>query len=91
MRVEQIMKTDILLCLSFLLFSETIFAQHDCTLKLDRDSVKIWTCPSKNTKYKSVRSTFLMKGYPSQLAALVDGMDWSRLYARDVAQPTATS
>jgi transposase len=27
----------------------------------------------------------------SQLAALMDGMHWSRLHARDVAQPTATS
>jgi len=27
----------------------------------------------------------------SQLAALVDGMDWSRLYAHDVPRPTATS
>lgn len=27
----------------------------------------------------------------SQLAALVDGMDWSRLHARDIAQPIATS
>jgi transposase len=27
----------------------------------------------------------------SQLAALMDGMDWSRLDTRDVAQPTATS
>jgi transposase len=27
----------------------------------------------------------------SQLAVLVDGMDWSRLHARDVARPTATS
>jgi hypothetical protein len=25
------------------------------------------------------------------LAALMDGLDWSRLHARDVAQPTATS
>jgi transposase len=27
----------------------------------------------------------------SQLAALVDGLDWSRLQARDLALPTATS
>ena len=27
---------------------------------------------------------------PTQLAALMDGLDWSRLHARDVAQPTAT-
>ncbi|HAH64503.1 MAG TPA: IS66 family insertion sequence hypothetical protein [Rhizobiales bacterium] len=26
-----------------------------------------------------------------QLAVLIDGMDWSRLHARDVARPTATS
>jgi hypothetical protein len=26
----------------------------------------------------------------SQLATLVDGMDWSRLHARDAARPTAT-
>jgi hypothetical protein len=25
------------------------------------------------------------------LAALVDGMDWSRLHARDIAQPIAAS
>jgi transposase len=33
----------------------------------------------------------VMRLTASQLAALVDGMDWSRLHARDVAQPTATS
>jgi hypothetical protein len=27
----------------------------------------------------------------SQLAALVDGMDWSRLHAPEVSRPTATS
>jgi len=27
----------------------------------------------------------------SQLAALMDGLDWSRLQVRDIAQPTATS
>jgi transposase len=33
----------------------------------------------------------MMRLTASQLAALVDGMDWSRLHARDVARPTATS
>jgi transposase len=27
----------------------------------------------------------------SQLTALMDGLDWSRLHPRDIAQPTATS
>ena len=33
----------------------------------------------------------VMRLTASQLAALVDGMDWSRLHACDVARPTATS
>jgi len=33
----------------------------------------------------------VMRLTPSQLAVLVDGMDWSRLHAREVAQPTAGS
>jgi transposase len=33
----------------------------------------------------------VMRLTPAQLAALVDGMDWSRLQVREVARPTATS
>jgi transposase len=33
----------------------------------------------------------VMRLTASQLAALLDGMDWSRLHMRDVARPTATS
>ena len=33
----------------------------------------------------------VMRLSASQLAALIDGLDWSRLYARDIARPTATS
>jgi transposase len=33
----------------------------------------------------------VMRLTASQLAALIDGMDWSRLHARDIARPTATS
>ena len=36
-------------------------------------------------------SVGVMRLTASQLAALVDGMDWSRPHARDVARPTATS
>ncbi len=69
------MKHGVLLCIFLSIFSRSIQAQKDCNLKLDKDSVKIWTCPSVNTKYKSVRSTFIMKGYPSQLAALILDFD----------------
>jgi transposase len=33
----------------------------------------------------------VMRLTSAQLAVLVDGMDWSRLHARDIVRPTATS
>jgi transposase len=33
----------------------------------------------------------VMRLTSAQLAALVDGMDWSRLHMRNIVQPTATS
>jgi transposase len=33
----------------------------------------------------------VMRLTATQLAALIDGMDWPRLYARDARRPTATS
>jgi transposase len=33
----------------------------------------------------------MMRLSASQLAALIDGLDWSRLYAHDVPRPTAAS
>jgi transposase len=33
----------------------------------------------------------VMRLTSAQLAVLIDGMDWSRLHARDVPRPTATS
>jgi transposase len=33
----------------------------------------------------------VMRLTAAQLAALIDGMDWSRLHALDIARPTATS
>lgn len=33
----------------------------------------------------------VMRLSASQFAALVDGLDWSRLHARDIPRPTATS
>lgn len=36
-------------------------------------------------------SNGVMRLTPAQLAALIDGMDWPRLHARDERRPTATS
>jgi hypothetical protein len=50
-------------------------AQSDCTSKLEQDSVKIWACKVSNSKYRAVKSTFLMKGNLHQIAAMILDID----------------
>jgi transposase len=79
-------------------FAETIFVFR--SKRADR--LKIWAWDGsglvllwKRLEHGAFRwppiSDGVMRLSASQLAALMDGLDWSRLHARDVAQPTATS
>jgi transposase len=79
-------------------FSETIFIFR--SKRADRLKILAWDGSGlvlfwKRLEHGAFRwppiSDGVMRLSASQLAALVDGMDWSRLYAREVARPTATS
>ena len=79
-------------------FSGTIFVFR--SKRADRVKVLAWDGSGlvlfwKRLEHGAFRwppiSDGMMRLTASQLTALVDGMDWSRLYARDVARPTATS
>jgi transposase len=79
-------------------FSETIFVFR--SKRADRLKILVWDGTGlvlfwKRLEHGAFRwppiSDGMMRLTASQLAALVDGMDWSRLHARDVARPTATS
>ena len=50
-------------------------AQTDCELKLNKDSIKVYTCFRENSKLKSVRTTFELQSNLSQLAAIVLDID----------------
>ena len=53
--------------------------------------VLLWKRLEQNAFRWPPISDGVMRLSASQLAALMDGLDWSRLHIRDVAQPTATS
>ena len=53
--------------------------------------VLLWKRLEKNAFRWPPISDGVMRLSASQLAALMDGMDWSRLQARDDVRPTATS
>jgi len=53
--------------------------------------VLLWKRLEQNAFRWPPISDGVMRLSASQLAALMDGLDWSRLHVRDVAQPTATS
>jgi transposase len=79
-------------------FSGTIFIFR--SKRADRLKILVWDGSGlvlfwKRLEHGAFRwppvSDGVMRLTASQLAALVDGMDWSRLHARDVVRPTATS
>ena len=76
-------------------FSGTIFIFR--SKRADRLKILAWDGSGlgKRLEHGAFRwppvSDGVMRLSASQLAALMDGLDWSRLHARDVAQPTATS
>jgi transposase len=79
-------------------FSGTIFVFR--AKRADRIKIVVWDGSGlvlfrKRLEHGACRWPPIIDGTmrltSSQLAALVDGMDWSRLHARDVVAPTATS
>ena len=79
-------------------FSGTIFVFR--SKRADRLKILVWDGSGlvllwKRLEHNAFRwppiSDGVMRLSASQLAALMDGLDWSRLHVRDVAQPTATS
>lgn len=48
-------------------------AQSECTLELEKDSIKVYTCARPDSRYKTVRSSFTVNGSLTELAyALLD-------------------
>ena len=79
-------------------FSETIYVFR--SKRADRVKMLVWDGSGLVLFWKRLEngafkwppiSDGVMRLTSAQLAALVDGMDWSRLQARDIARPTATS
>jgi transposase len=79
-------------------FSGTIFIFR--SKRADRLKILAWDGPGLVLLWKRLEqgtcrwppiSDGMMRLSASQLVALVDGMDWSRLYAHDVPRPTATA
>jgi START domain len=53
-------------------------AQENCKLQSNRDSIKVYTCPVKNSKYKALKVEFYLNSSYSQAAAMI--LDITRLH-----------
>jgi hypothetical protein len=51
----------------------TVLAQ--CDLKLEKDSIRIYTCKTENSKLKSIKAIFWLNATPSQLKAILLDID----------------
>jgi transposase len=79
-------------------FSGTVFVFR--SKRTDRVKILVWDGSGLVLFWKRLEQNAfrwppitdgVMRLTAAQLAALVDGMDWSRLHARDVPRPSATS
>lgn len=41
-------------------FSQTMNAQNDCVLRKDQDSIKVFTCHSSESRFKTIKATFTL-------------------------------
>lgn len=48
-----------------------LMAQPDCSLELDKDSIRVYTCPRPDSRYKTIRTNFVMEGTLPELAAAI--------------------
>jgi len=60
---------------ALLLLSLTVAAQVDCTLKLEKDSIQVFTCLSANSKYKVIKATFELAATADQLHRMLLDID----------------
>lgn len=60
---------------ALLLLSLTVAAQKDCTLKLEKDSIQVFTCRSINSKYKIIKANFELAANPEQLQRMLLDID----------------
>lgn len=51
------------------------FGQENCKLQIKKDSITIYTCTIKNSKYKAVRTEFTLNATFSQVATMVLDID----------------
>lgn len=58
-----------------LLVSLDLVAQTDCALKLDKNGIKVYTCPRSDSRYKTIKTNFFIKSSLSQLAAAIVDID----------------
>ena len=56
---------------SIFLTAFTAWGQEPCTLKVDKDSIQVYSCKLANSRFKAVKSVFQIKGSLNQLAAMV--------------------
>lgn len=63
------------LCAFFVICFHPSFAQEDCSLRKDQDSIKVYTCDREDLKFKSIKATFSVNTTLSTLTAFVLDID----------------
>jgi hypothetical protein len=58
-----------------LISSISTFAQKNCSLKLNKDSIRVYTCGNESSKYKIIKVNFTLTAKRSQMIAMLLDID----------------
>lgn len=60
---------------TLLIISYSLNAQKNCELKLNKDSIQVYTCDPENSKYKTIKAKFQLKATQRQLKMMLLDID----------------
>lgn len=60
---------------TLLIISFSLNAQKNCELKLDKDSIQVYSCDPENSKYKTIKAKFRLKATQRQLKMMLLDID----------------
>ena len=58
-----------------ILSTVSTFGQNNCVLKLEKDSIQVYTCELPDSKYKKIKTTFSLSASPEQLINMLLDID----------------
>ena len=69
------------------------YAQKECVLRKEKDSIKVYTCDNENSRFKTIKASLIMNATLSQVASIImdvekyDAWQFNTVLAKTLSKP----